>query len=459
MAETTNDLSPAVPRSIPGPSGLPLVGSILELRSKGLLQFYQDAWQEHGDVARFELGPITSYQFVRPEHIQHILVKNQANYIKAFSHEKLRVPLGMGILTNEGESWRQQRRLMAPTFTPKAVTEYADLMLAETDRMLERWQARPAGEPLAINPEMIRLTMSIISRSMFDMDIGEEFAEVGQALTFILDFSNKRTISLIDPPLWLPTPLNQGLRRALQILDGFLYGIIDQRRRQAVAGDDLLSRLMEARDPETGQTMSDEQLRDEMLIIFFAGHETTATLLTWTWTLLAQHPEVEEALYDELERVLGGRSPGLDDLEALPYTRMVLDEALRLYPPVAITARDAVADDEIDGYRIEAGSMVSLNPYLTQRHPEFWEKPGAFYPEHFTSERVEARPRYAYFPFGAGPRICLGKHFALLEAMLALSEVAQRTRLRLVPGQSLEPIWSGTLRPEGDILMTIQTRE
>jgi cytochrome P450 len=457
MPETTTQTLLASHKSVPGPSGLPLVGNILELRSKGLLQFYQDAWQAYGDVARFQMGPLTVYQFVRPEHVQHILVKNQANYLKAFSHEKLRVPLGMGILTNEGKSWRKQRRLMAPTFTPKAVTQYAKLMLAETDRMLERWQARPAGEPLAINLEMMRLTMSIISRSMFDIDIDEEFAEVGQALTFILEFANKRTISLVDPPLFLPTPLNQGLKRALKTLDDFLYGIITERRRQP-ARDDLLSRLMQAHDPETGQAMSDQQLRDEMLIIFFAGHETTATLLTWTWVLLSKHPEEEEALHGELQRVLAGQSPTLDDVGDLTYTRMVLDEALRLYPPVAITARDAVADDEIDGYPISAGSMVSLNPYLTQRHPEFWEKAGAFYPEHFTPERVEARPRYAYFPFGAGPRICLGKHFALLEAILALSEVAQRTRLRLLPGQSIEPVWSGTLRPEGNILMTHQFR-
>lgn len=457
MSETMSNTPPATRRSIPGPSGLPLVGSLLELRSKGLLQFYLEAWQEYGDVARFQMGPMTIYQFVRPEHIQHILVKNQDNYVKGFSHDKLRVPLGLGILTNEGESWRQQRRLMAPTFTPKAVTRFAGLMLAETDRMLERWQARPAGEPLAINLEMMRLAMSIISRSMFDIDIGEEFAGAGQALTFILEFANKRTISLIDPPLFLPTPLNQGLKRSLKTLDDFLYGIIAERRQKPAAGD-LLSLLMHARDPDTGQTMSDAQLRDEMLIIFFAGHETTATLLTWTWALLSQHPDVEGELHAELQRVLGGRSPTLDDVDALPYTRMVLDEVLRLYPPVAITARDAVEDDDIDGYPISAGSMVTLNPYLTHRHPEFWEKPEAFYPEHFSPEHVEARPRYAYFPFGAGPRVCLGKHFALLEAMLALGEIAQRYRLRLVPGQSVAPIWSGTLRPEGNLLMTLQPR-
>jgi cytochrome P450 len=247
------------------------------------------------------------------------------------------------------------------------------------------------------------------------------------------------------------------LKQALQTLDEFLYGIIAERRRRP-EGDDLLSILLQAQDPETGEGMGDEQLRDEALIIFFAGHETTATLLTWTWSLLAQHPEAEARLHAELDEVLAGRSPGLEDVEALNYTRMVLDEVLRLYPPVAVMARDALEEDEIDGYAIPAGSMVTITPYISHRHPEFWQRPEAFWPEHFAPERVEARPRYAYYPFGAGPRICLGKHFALLEATLVLAEVARRFQLRLVSGELPEAEWSGTLRPCGDVLMTVQPR-
>ncbi len=449
--------APPAPRIAPGPKGAPLLGSAIDLRSKGVLQFYVDAWHEYGDVARFRVGPLTLFQFVRPEHVQHILVKNTDKYIKGLSHEKLRVPFGLGVFTSEGELWRRQRRLMAPTYTPRGVGRFAGVMLAEIRDMLHRWETRPTGEPLPINQEMIRLTMSIISRSMFTLDIGQEFQEVGQALAFLLEFANKRSVTLVDPPLFLPTPMNQKLKRALKTLDGFLYGLIDQRRQQP-PGDDLLSILMHAREEETGEVMSDKQLRDEVLIVFFAGHETTAQLLTWTWILLAQHPEVEEQLHGELGRTLGGRSPSLDDLPHLTYTRMVLDEALRLYSPVSMVARDAVGDDVVDGYPVPKGAMITILPYITHRHPEFWQRPEDFYPEHFTPERVEARPRYAYYPFGAGPRTCLGKHFALLEATLALAEVAQRYRLPLVPRQTVEAAWSGTLRPSQEVMMMPHAR-
>ena len=444
-------------KPVPGPRGLPILGSVLDLRRRGVLWFYVDNWRQYGDVARFRVGPLTLYHFVRPEHVHHILVKNTANYIKGFSHDKLRIPLGMGVFTSEGELWRRQRRLMAPTYTPNAVTRFAALMLDETQRMLARWETQATDQPLAINQEMMRLTMSIISRSMFNLDIGAEFAEVGQALTFILDFTNQRSVTLVDPPLFLPTPLNRRLKRALKTLDGFLYGLIAQRRLQ-VPGDDLLSVLMHARDEETGQPMSDQQLRDEVLITFFAGHETTAQLLTWTWILLAQHPLVETRLHDELDRVLAGRSPSLDDLPNLNYTRMILDEALRLDSPVSMVARDAVADDLVDGYPVPAGATVTILPYITHRHPDYWEKPEEFYPEHFTPERVDARPRYAYYPFGAGPRICLGKHFALLEATIALAQVASHYGLRLVAGHEIKPTWSGTLRPDRDVMMTLHPR-
>ena len=454
---STQTITSSQTKPIPGPQGVPLLGHIPDLRSKGVLQFYLDAWHQFGDVARFKMGPIDMFQFVRPEHVQHILVKNADNYIKALSHEKLRVPLGEGILTSEGEHWRRQRRLMAPTFTPRAVTQFADIMLAETQKLMRRWEAQPQGQPIAINQEMMRFAMSVISRSMFTLDIGEEFSEAGEALSFILEFANKRTISLVDPPLFLPTPMNLALKRSLRRLDGFLYGIIAERRRQP-PGDDLLSILMQAKDEQTGTVMTDEQLRDEVLITFFAGHETTATLLSWAWILLAQHPEPEQRLHAELDRVLGGRSPAVEDRDDLVYTGMVLGETLRLYSPVAVMARDTVADDQIDGYAIPAGSMVTITPYITHRHPEFWERPDAFYPEHFVPEAVDARHRYAYYPFGAGPRVCLGKHFALLEATLALAELAQRYHLRLVPGQKVEARWSGTLRPAGDVLVTLEPR-
>jgi cytochrome P450 len=240
-------------------------------------------------------------------------------------------------------------------------------------------------------------------------------------------------------------------------IDAFLYGIIADRRRMA-PGDDLLSLLMGLRDKETGEGMGERQLRDEVLITFFAGHETTAQLLTWAWYLFSEHPEAEARFHAELEARLGGRTPAVEDVAKLAYTRMVMDETLRLYSPVALMARDALADDEVGGYRVPAGAIVTLPPYMTHRHPEFWERPMAFHPDHFTPEQVEARPRYAYYPFGAGPRVCLGKHFALLEGALVLAEVGQRYRPRLVPGHEIKPHWSGTLRPDGPVMMVLEER-
>ena len=450
MSQTAGNLAP-------GPRGLPLIGSIGALRAKGPLDFWFDLWREYGDVTRAQMGPQTLMQFVRPDHVQHILVKNKDNYVKGMSHDTLRIPLGTGLLTAEGELWRRQRRLMSPTYTPRAVQQFADIMLDATEKMLARWREIPTGSAIAVNLEMMRLTMSVISRSIFTVDIGEDFAEAGQALTQILDFAGQRSVSLLTLPLSVPTPGNQRLNKALATIDQFLYGIIADRRKKP-PGDDLLSLLMQMRDEETGEGMSEKQLRDEVLITFFAGHETTAQLLTWVWYLFSKHPEVEERFHAELGEKLGGRTPQAGDVEELEYTRMIMDETLRLYSPVAIMARDALEDDEVGGYQVPAGCIVIISPYMTHRHPDFWERPLEFYPNHFAPQQLETRPRYAYYPFGAGPRTCLGKHFALLEGALVLAKVGQRYRLRLLPGQEIKPHWSATLRPDRDVMMGLEER-
>jgi cytochrome P450 len=394
------------------------------------------------------------HTIVRPEHVQHVMVKNESNYHKGISHDKLRIALGTGLVTSEGPLWSRQRRLMSPTYTPKGVTRFAEIMTGAARDMLAGWQP---GKTIAVNREMMVVAMNVISRAMFNVDLGEKFADAGVALNYILEFAAGRTMSLIDPPMWVPTRTNRRIKWALSTIDEFLYGIIAERRAHP-PGEDLLYLLMTARDEQTGETMDEKQLRDEVLITFFAGHETTAQLFSWTAYMLDRHPEVEASLHAELDQVLGGRTPTLDDVPKLIYTRQVIDEVLRLYSPVAVTARDVIAEDSIDGYEIPAGSMVMIAPYLTHRHPEFWETPLDFNPEHFAPEAVKSRPRYAYYPFGAGPRTCLGMHFALLEAVLVLAEVAQRYRLRLLPGQSVEPVFMGTLRPSADIMMKVEPR-
>lgn len=451
-------VAPAPLRVAPGPRGKFLVGNLFDARDSGLLAYHVKAFHDHGDVVRFQMGPLTMLQIVRPEHVQQVMVSNAKNYIKGLSHENLRKIIGDGILTAEGDAWQRQRRLMQPTYTPKAVTDFAQIMGDATRGMLKRWDERKTDAPVMINQEMMRVTMSVISLSMFGLDVGEDFKETGDGLRYLLQYVSERGLSSIDLPMWVPTDSHRKLQAATRQVDDFLYGVIRERRRNGL-GQDLLSLLMTAKDADTGAEMSEKQLRDEVLITFFAGHETTAQTLTWTLAMLAQHPEIERRMWEELDRVLGGRSPTIDDIAALTYTRQVIDETLRLYSPVAVMARDAVAADALGEYAVAPGNLIMVLPFMTHRHPEFWEQPDAFDPEHFAPERVKARPRYAYMPFGAGPRTCLGMHFALLEAVLILADVAQRYRIALAnPKQTLDYDWAGTLRPKGDLPMTLSKR-
>ncbi len=442
----------------PGPKGNPILGNITQMQGKGFIDFYYDLWKQYGDVVSIKLGPLNSYLFVRPEHVQHILVKNPDIYVKGMSHDKLRTAIGNGILTLEGIDWRSQRKLMQPTYTPTNISVFGDLMLEESVNMLNRWRTDvKAGDQIDINIEITRMTMSVISRAMFGVDIGENFNEAATALVEMLNYTSSSTTSLIDVPMFIPTPKNQRLKRAKQTMKDFISDVVEKRRREGF-GNDLLSMLMSAKDEDTNELMTDDQLHDEVLVTFFAGHETTATLLTWTLFNLAKNPTVETKLHAELQTVLGGRQPTLADMAKLPYTRMVLDETLRLYSPVSMMARDTTTDDMVDDYGIPKGSMAVIMPYITHRHPDFWEKPLEYYPEHFLPEQVEKRPRYAYYPFGAGHRICIGMHFAMMEAMLILADVAQHYRLRLATENDGSVRYIGVIRPSKPIMMTLEKR-
>lgn len=448
-------VSTATPTFPAGPKGLPVIGSLLDFRREGALDFYHALWHRYGDVASAAIGPIKFVVVVRPEHIQHVLVKHPEKYVKGLSHEKLRVAIGNGILTLEGEKWYRQRKLMQPTYTPKNIKGFATIMTDESQNLIGRWQNQlPPDRVVDVNQEMTRTTMKVISRTMFGLDMDENFREAARALITLLEYTSASTNSLIDVPLFIPTAGNQRLKHAKQVLREFLMGVIQTRRTNGLS-DDLLSMLMSSRDEESGHMMTDEQLHDEALITFFAGHETTASLLTWTWYLLSKNPEVEAKLHAELASVLNGRTPTLDDLPNLTYTRMILDEALRLYSPVPLLARDAVEDDELAGYHIPKGTMVVAMPYATHRHPQYWQKPLEFYPEHFEAAAVAQRPRYAYFPFGSGQRICIGLHFAHMEAALILADVAQRFQLRLAQPNDGRLSYVGVARPKQPIMMKV----
>ncbi len=463
---------PMMGKTPPGPGGN-LMQSMLEIRKKGMIEYFMDSWKRYGDIVRFQMGPVTNILLVKPDNIHHVLVKNASNYTKGISMDKLKLSLGEGLFASEGVLWRQQRQLMQPMFTPRAIGSFGGAMIEDIQNLLDRWQTYEKDQQFFdVNQEMMRLAMGIIARTMFSMSIDQTSMEAARAFAYVLEFVSQQTIRFVDLPMWFPTSSNQKFKASMRILDAFIYGVIAKRRleyandpvsledQKSPVGkyNDLLDLLLQARNPETGEYMSDKQIRDEVITIFFAGHETTAQALTWTYFLLAQHPEEEAKMQAELDKDLGGRTPSLTDLESLAHTRRIIDESMRLFPPILMFARQPIAPDLIDGYSIPAGAMITVSQYLTHRHPEYWENPEQFNPDNFLPEKMETRPRYAYFPFGGGQRICIGNNFALLEMALALSMIGQVYKLRLVPGQDIHPRMVGTLRPNGPVMMTLERR-
>lgn len=457
----SHDSSPSVdstPRvkTPPMPPADPLIGH-LRLILRDPLRFMLRVSRQYGDVVHIRVFNHDSYLINHPDGIKRVLQDNQHNYDKTLSdYDTLRLLLGNGLLTNQGDSWLQQRRLMQPAFHRKRIAAFGTLMTNETVAMVDHW--RPfveRGQPLDIAAEMMRLTLNIVGQALFSLDLSGEAATIGRAFPVANKYLSDRLYAPFLPPN-LPTPRNRRFQAAKHALESAVDTIIAERRRRNENTSDLLSMLLAARDEDTGAGMNDRQLRDEILTLLLAGHETTANALTWTWYLLSQHPAVERRLRAEVAEVLGGRTPTVEDLPKLRYTRMVIEEAMRLYPPAWGIPRRIIADDTICGYHIPAGVEVSLSLYTMHRHPAFWDNPDAFDPERFTPERTEGCPPFAYFPFGGGPRLCIGAGFAMTEAQLILATVAQRYRLHLVPGHAVTPEPLITLRPKGGMPMTVQ---
>jgi len=443
----------AGPRVAPGPRG-PL--SALPLM-RDPLRTLERAFREYGEVVHFRLLNLHIYAIAHPDGIKHALQDNHRNYTKSFDYQILARLLGYGLVTSEGALWLRQRRLMQPMFHRQKIAAFGAMMTECAAEMLERWSVRAgAGESFDVMAEMMRLTLQIVGKALLTMDLTAHADRIGHNMTVANNAFAEFNLSTLMP--WLPTPGNRRFRNAARELRGLVLDIIAQRRRENRDYGDLLSMLLSVRDEETGEGMNDEQLRDEVLTLILAGHETTATALSWTWYLLGQHPEVEAKLHAELDAVLGGRAPTMSDLANLNYTGMVIDEAMRVYPPVWAIGPAAIDDDEIMGYRIPKGSNLLLSQYYTHRHPSFWENPERFEPERFAAERAGGRPRYAYFPFGGGPRMCIGNIFALTEAQLVLATVAQRYRLRLDASHRVEPNPLVTLRPRNGVKVILERR-
>jgi len=359
-------------------------------------------------------------------------------------------------LTSDGALWKQQRKLMQPVFNHRHLTTYGSVMVEHALQMIA---SVAGGKALEVNTEMARLTLGIVVKCLFGADVTRETQEVGRLMLAVLDAANQRLNSVLGVPSWVPTSRNLREKRAVARLDALLHTLIAMRRASGADQDDLLSVLLTATDEESGDRMSDQQLRDEMMTLVLAGHETTATALTWTWYLLTQHPEVEARLLGELHQVLHGRPPTAADLPGLPYTEMIVREAMRLYPPAPGVAREPIEDVAIGGYFVPKGSLITVNTYALQRDSRFFDDPERFDPERFARGWEDRIPRHAYLPFGAGPRVCIGNGFAMMEARLILATIAQRCELRLEPGQDVRPVQLVTVRPKDGIKMKLTLRE
>jgi cytochrome P450 len=411
--------------------------------------------RRYGPVVRTRL-PLHLYFVADPGCIEEILVKKADSFHKDRTSRLLSRVLGKGLLVNEGDSWRRQRRLIQPAFHQRQLEAYAGRMVEAIARASGGWRA---GEVRNIHEEMMAVTMTIVAEALFGADLSASAAEMGRTISDLMEqFSRMLGLSArFQPPAWVPTPANRRLRAATRKVDGVIHGVIEARRRNGAATDDLLSLLIRARD-EDGGSMTDEQVRDEAMTLFLAGHETTALALTYALYLLALDPARQQRLADELEGVLGGRLPALADLERLPYTEAVVLESMRLYPPAWGMGRQAVSEVEIGGWRYPKGAEFVISPWVVHRDGRGFEDPEAFRPERWENDLVRRLPRFAYFPFGGGPRVCIGNRFALMEAKLVLAVAVQRFRFAPTAETSLSLLPSATLRPRHGVRLQLATR-
>jgi cytochrome P450 len=417
------------------------------------LAFFAHCAKTYGDITGMRYFNFRVFFINHPDYIEDVLVNNARKFHKGRVLQANKGVFGEGLLTSEGSFWLRQRRLAQPAFHRARIATYAETMVQYTQRLLESWHD---GEERDIHEEMMRVTLQIVGKTLFDADVTKDAQEVGQSLELLMELSADFGKAIMIPE-WVPTLHNLRKARAIRKLDKIIYRIIEERRKSERDTGDLLSMLLAARDDD-GSRMTDKQLRDESITLFLAGHETTANALSWTWWLLAQNPEAENKLHAELGRLLGGRVPTLDDVPKLKYTEQVLTESLRLYPPAWGTARIAMEDHEIGGYHIPKGAGVSLTQWTMHRDPRWFTDPERFRPERWEDGLAKRLPRFAYFPFGGGPRQCIGNTFALMEATLVLATIAQKFRFHLVAGHPVVPLPSITLRPRHGIRVFLEAR-
>ena len=450
-------------RALPGPRSFFGLKNIRDMGQKGMLEFIEENWRKHGDIFEVVVGPQKLVIVIHPDHVRHVTLTNASNYEKLKSYEPVRkYIIGDGIVTSTGDLWKRQRRLMAPFFTPKAVQEYGDIFLSDTMAMTERWeQLAAAGTQVEMFDEMALITASIVLKAIFSTESTEDILEIKECVETMIGFAGSKGMNPLQVPDWIPTPENVNFRWARDRVTRYIDDVVDSRLEMDEADypNDMLSKLITAQDPETGERMSRDLLRDESLTLFFAGYETSARSMSYAWYALAINPDVKARLHEELDRELGDGLPTLETLKKLPYTLRVIKETLRLYPPAPMYAKDVVDDDEIDGHCVDKGSVVLLFPYFTHRHPDFWEEPLRFEPNRHAPEAEKERHPQAYHPFASGQRVCLGNHFSLLETHIMLALLARRFDPQLPPGYEAEFVGNALLEISNGLPMILYKRQ
>lgn len=442
------------------PSGRWFVGHLWEFKQRPL--DIMAAWRrQHGDLVRFRLGTRSCYLLSHPDLAEEALLHRPDDFGKIYDPGKptgLGLVLGNGLLTSEGSLWKKNRRLIQPVFQRQRVTTMAREIATVGKELLQRWDAEDRPQSMDVAVEMMKATLDVITRTMFSTSLLHEVGRLAPALDTLLRYAFQSFHNPLRLPLWVPTPGNRSFQEAKTLVDRLIYGLISERRHSGNRHGDLLDHLLHAVDEETGSGLSDEQLRDELLTIAAAGHETTANALSWTWYLLAHHRDVRAKLYGELAEVLQDRAPTVEDVPRLRYTRSIFEEALRLYPPAPALQRKSLHDTSLGGCPIKGGSLVIISLWNIHRHVDFWTEPEAFRPERFMRGADATGHRLAWMPFGAGHRTCIGNHFAMIEGPLLLALIAQRYELDLAPGYDVEPEVAVTVRPKYGLKMMVRKR-
>ncbi|MSP78036.1 MAG: cytochrome P450 [Dehalococcoidia bacterium] len=439
----------------PGPKPL-LPGALLLAFRRDPLRMLIRIAHDYGDIAHFRLGPQHIYLVSHPDHIRDVLVTHHQAFRKSRALELAKRVVGEGLLTSEGEFHLRQRRLVQPAFHRQRIAGYANIMTDYAAQAAARW---PDGGVVDIHQEMQRLALGIVGKTLFDANVEDESPEISEALTITMNLFDKLTTPFSDVLDKLPLPGNRRMDTAIKRLNETIYRIIRERRVSGEDRGDLLSMLLHTQDIEgDGGSMTDLQIRDEAMTLFLAGHETTANALTWAWYLLSQHPEVEAKLLEEITTVLHGNPATFEDYPRLHYTEMVFSEAMRLYPPAWALGRKALAEVPLGDYVVPVNGVILMSQYITHRDPRFFPDPDRFDPLRWTLEAKAARPRFSYFPFGGGPRVCIGEPFAWMEGVILMATITQRWQMRLAPGHHVEAFPRVTLRPRYGMKMTLHRR-